>query len=208
MARFISISGPASTGKTSILDELAGKIGSSFDRDVSVVLIPDVYESVWQDLVDNEIFQEFTEINTDSEYLSVYILRLIKYYEEIMDYYEEVEDTLVVFDNCWVDLAIYTIINMWYTRALKELQEEILARISKYDDRMDKIYFTQFDKSKEVPIKYRSQFKMSNAKVNRPLELQYYNIFNKFKNAEILPTSDVAQAADFIISDIKNLGYI
>lgn len=202
MATFISISGPSSTGKTTLVDSL------STHRELSnAVFSPDLYSAVWTDLVDQGFFSEWKEINTDSEYLCLYIIRLIDYYENYIKSYENT-DKLVILDGCWLDLAIYAIINLWYTRVIKEVQEEILHKLNKFDDHLSRIYFTSFDESKQIKQKYRMQYRMANMKLNRPLEIQFYELYKNFKNAVNLPSSDISESSLFIINDLSKLGYL
>lgn len=202
MATFISISGPSSTGKTTLVDSL------STHRELSnAVFSPDLYSAVWTDLVDQGFFSEWKEINTDSEYLCLYVIRLIDYYENYIKSYENT-DKLVILDGCWLDLAIYAIINLWYTRVIKEVQEEILHKLNKFDDHLSRIYFTSFDESKQIKQKYRMQYRMANMKLNRPLEIQFYELYKNFKNAVNLPSSDISESSLFIINDLSKLGYL
>lgn len=202
MATFISISGPSSTGKTTLVDSL------STHRELSnAVFSPDLYSAVWTNLVDQGFFSEWKEINTDSEYLCLYIIRLIDYYENYIKSYENT-DKLVILDGCWLDLAIYAIINLWYTRVIKEVQEEILHKLNKFDEHLSRIYFTSFDESKQIKQKYRMQYRMANMKLNRPLEIQFYELYKNFKNAVNLPSSDISESSLFIINDLSKLGYL
>lgn len=202
MATFISISGPSSTGKTTLVDSL------STHRELSnAVFSPDLYSAVWTDLVDQGFFSEWKEINTDSEYLCLYVIRLIDYYENYIKSYENT-DKLVILDGCWLDLAIYAIINLWYTRVIKEVQEEILHKLNKFDEHLSRIYFTSFDESKQIKQKYRMQYRMANMKLNRPLEIQFYELYKNFKNAVNLPSSDISESSLFIINDLSKLGYL
>lgn len=202
MATFISISGPSSTGKTTLVDSL------STHRELSnAVFSPDLYSAVWTDLVDKGFFSEWKEINTDSEYLCLYVIRLIDYYENYIKSYENT-DKLVILDGCWLDLAIYAIINLWYTRVIKEVQEEILHKLNKFDEHLSRIYFTSFDESKQIKQKYRMQYRMANMKLNRPLEIQFYELYKNFKNAVNLPSSDISESSLFIINDLSKLGYL
>lgn len=202
MARFIAISGPSSTGKTTLVNSL------STHREFSkAVFSPDLYEVVWKDLVDKGFFSEWKEINTDSEYLCLYVLRLIDYYDNYIKIYENT-DKLVILDGCWLDLAIYAITNFWYNRIIKEVQESILHRLNNFDEHLSRIYFTNFDENKQIKLKYRTQYRMANMKVNRPFEIQLYELYKNFKNAVNLPSTDVSEESLFIIDDLSKLGYL
>ncbi len=202
MAKFIAISGPSSTGKTTLVNSL------STHRELSnAVFSPDLYDTVWTNLVDQGLFSEWKEINTDSEYLCLYVIRLIDYYENYIKSYEDT-DKLVILDGCWLDLAIYAIINIWYTRIIKEVQEEILHRLNRFDKHLSRIYFTSFDESKQLKQRYRMQYRMANMKLNRPLEIQFYELYKNFRNAVTLPSSDISESSLFIIDDLSKLGYL
>lgn len=202
MAKFIAISGPSSTGKTTLVNSL-----STYKELSKAVFSPDMYETVWSSLVEQGFFSEWKEINTDDEYLCLYVLRLIDYYENFIRSYENT-DKLVILDGCWVDIAIYSVLNLWYTRVIKEVQEEILHRINTFDKHLSRIYFTNFDGSKQMKQKHRMQYRMANMKTNRPLEIQYYDLYKNFKNAVNLPSTDVSDASLFIINDLSKLGYL
>lgn len=202
MATFIAISGPSSTGKTTLVNSL------STHKELSkAVFSPDLYEAVWSDLVYRGFFSEWKEINTDPDYLCVYILKLIDYYENYIRQYED-KDDLVILDGCWLDLSIYAILNLWYTRAIKGVQEDILHRLNKFDEHISRIYFTNFDETKQVKIPHRRQYRIANLKTNRPLELQFYNLYKNFKNVVDLPSTDISDSSLFIIKDLSNLGYL
>lgn len=202
MARFISISGPSTSGKTSLINAL-----STYRELDKVVFSPDMHDVVWNGLVESGHFTEFTEISTDTEYLCTYIIRLIDHYNEYLESYRD-KDVLVVLDGCWLDLSIYSLLNMWYSRVIKPVQEEILSRTAKYDDMISKIYITRADDVAYPPAKGRIRGKLSTFRANRPLELQYYNLADHIDNAVTLPSADISDSALFIIDDLKNLGYL
>lgn len=199
----IAISGPSATGKTSLFEALKR---SPFLEDA--IFLPDLYEAVWNNLLDSGYFKDFTEISRDSEFLCLYLIRLTNYYNEMIEEYKN-SDKLVILDSCWLDVSIYAIINMWHAHLIKEVQETVLKNLLVYDDEISRIYLTSNDESviNNTP-KYHSPFKKYNVKVNRPLELQYYELYSNFKNVEKLPSSDVEKEVEFILSDLENLGYI
>lgn len=202
MANFIAISGPSTTGKTSLVNAL------SAHKELSdIVFSPDIQDVVWQELVDAGHFSEFTEICKDSDYLSIYILRMIDYYNNYIDSIKN-SDFTVILDECWLDLAIYSILNMWYTRGIKSLQEEILHKISLYDEMISRIYITKADDEKYPVDKNRLRGRMYTFRMNRPLEIRYYELAKHFKNAVPLPSSDISDSSLFIIDDLSKLGYL
>lgn len=203
MSKFVAISGPASTGKTTIVD----KLNSSPDMYKSICS-PDMYNVVWLDLVEQGHFKDFTEISKDSEYLSLYILRVVNYYIDYINTFKNT-DKLVVLDGSWIDFSIYAIINMWYLRYMRSFQEAILSKILLLKDLIDcRIYFTQYDESKEKKERFRNTTKLYNTKESRELEIAYYRVMEDFKNSIILPTTDGDEASLFIINDLKKIGYL
>lgn len=202
MAKFVAISGASASGKTSLVDEL-----SQYPELSKAVFLPDVFETVWNDLVDGGHFSEYDEINKDPEFLCVYIQRVIDQYKSSIEEYKY-QDKLVIMDSSWVDISIYSIVNMWYVHILKELQESLLKQLASYPIEIDKIYITVNDDTKLKKEKYRSPFRRYNIKYNRPLEIQYYELYSNLKHAETLPSSDTTECAMFIIEDLKESGYL
>lgn len=202
MAKFIAISGPSASGKTSLINELSLRLDMS-----NVVVLPDVFETVWNDLVAKGYFSEYDEINRDPEFLCVYLQRVIDYYKNSIEMYKS-SDKLILMDSSWIDISIYSVINMWYIHILKEVQENLLHQLSVYDRSLDKVYLTVNDDSKQTNLKYRSPFKRYNIKYNRPLEIQYYELSSNFNHTEVLPSSDTTECATFIIEDLRKLGYL
>lgn len=202
MAKFIAISGPSASGKTSLINELSLRLDMS-----NVVVLPDVFETVWNDLVAKGYFSEYDEINRDPEFLCVYVQRVIDYYKNSIERYKS-SDKLILMDSSWIDISIYSVINMWYIHILKEVQENLLRQLSVYDSSLDKVYLTVNDDSKQTNLKYRSPFKRYNIKYNRPLEIQYYELSSNFNHTEVLPSSDTTECATFIIEDLRKLGYL
>lgn len=202
MAKFIAVSGPSASGKSSLFEEL------KFHQEISnVVFIPDIFKTVWDGLVAQGLFFEFEEVNKDAEFLCIFIQRMIDYYRDNIEHYKDT-DKVVILDSCWVDLAIYSSLNMWYNHILKDVQESLLKQLTVYDDNLDRIYITSYDETKKQVEKYRSPFKRYNIKYNRPLEIQYYHMASNFKNAVALPTTDLSEAALFILDDLIELGYL
>lgn len=202
MAKFVAISGPSATGKTALIDSL-----STYPELFGSIFSPDMYEAIWSDLVEKGYFGEFSEINKDSEYLCIYLLKIIDYYEKFIEKYKNI-NRVVFIDGCWLDFLIYANLQMWYTHMVKDVQLDILNRISALSNTIDMIYFTKFDENKQDKRPYHTHFKLSNIKFNRPLEMSYYSIAENLKNAKVLPSSDVSESSIFIIEDLKNLGYL
>lgn len=202
MATFIAISGPSSSGKTSIVNNI-----SMYREMRSFTYIPDIFQTVWDDLVARGLLSEYDDINKDQDFLCVFILHMIDYYNMCLDEYEH-EDGVVVLDCCWLDLAIYAVTNLWYMHAIKAVQEDILSKLNRFDERISRIYVTKFDKSYQKSDSYQLPFKRSNVKSNRKLEIEYYELAKNLKNAVALPSSDISEASLAILEDLRNLGYL
>lgn len=202
MAKFISISGPCTSGKTSLVESL-----STYKEMNNIVFSPDMHDVVWNELVEGGYFQEYTEVTTDSDYLCIYIMRLLDYYNKYIESYKDT-DKIVLLDGCWVDLSIYSLLNMWYTRGIKDIQEEILAKAAIFDESISRIYITRADDLRYPVDKFRLRGKMSTFRANRPLEIRYYELASHMKNAMKLPSSEISECSLFIVEDLKKLGYI
>lgn len=202
MAKFVSISGPAQSGKTSLVEYL-----STYPELEGAVFSPDLFNTVWSDLVEKGIFHSYDEIVRDSDFICAYLIKVIEYYESYLDSYADTDD-LVILDCCWIDLLIYSVVSMWCSRAILDLQAEMISRIMKLCESVDRIYVTKYDAARQIKQKYRNDYQIYSVKGNRDLELQYYSMLKVFKDALPLYTSDPSDAALFIIDDLKNLGYL
>lgn len=203
MTKFIAISGASTSGKTTLINSL-----STYPELSNAIFSSSIHDIVWSELVDQGFFSEFKDVSTDPEYLCLYLIRMADYYNTYLEDYRD-SDRLVILDECWIDLSIYTILNMWYNRSLKPLQEEILQKIHRYDERISRIYVTLPDDTHHPIDKFRLRGSINTFRANRQLELQYYDIAKRhFNNFIPIPSSDVSEASLFIINDLKNLGYV
>lgn len=202
MTRFISISGPSSTGKSTLVRELRAQFPSS-----SVKTCSDFHEVTWKEFLNTGKFKEFTEIQNDSEYLCIYILRLIKDYESLLSTLKDSKYDLVILDGCWLDLFVYTNLQMWYSSFVREVQEDILMRICRQSSDIDKIYITKADDEKYPTLVHDRRSHMVNFHRNRKLELQYYELAKRFKGTVELPDPDIKEAVNFIMTDIESYTY-
>lgn len=202
MANFIAISGPSVSGKTTLVQTLRALPQLS-----QANIENDLHETVWNDLVDKGFFYDFTEITKDGEYLCVYIMKVINYYNELIDRYKDMQG-LVILDGSWVDLAIYANLNLWYSWTMKDLQEEILADIMKFDNKISRIYITRPDDITYPPKSHDIRSSITNFTRNRKLELRYYEVASHLSNSILLPSNDTMTSAEFILNDLSKLGYI
>lgn len=202
MAKFVAISGPAQSGKTSLVEYL-----SMYPELGGAVFSPDLFNTVWSDLVDKGIFYSYDEIVRDSDFICAYLIKVIEYYESYLESYNDT-DMLVILDCCWIDMLVYSVVSMWCSRAILDLQAEMISRILKLCESVDRIYITKYDANKQNKQKYHSDYKIYSVKGNRTLELQYYSMLKMLGNAVSLNTSDLSDSALFIIDDLKKSGYL
>lgn len=202
MAEFISISGPAVTGKTSLVNELrsCGEISSS-------IFSPDFHDTTWADIVSQGIFAEFTDIYSDSCYLCAYLHNVVDCYNSYIEDHQD-HQGLVFLDGSWLDFAIYSGLSMWYSGVIKPAQEEVFMKIMKFSNLLSRIYITQADE-KNYPIdKCRVRGKRSSFRINRPLEIQLYKVSSKLEHAMMLESTDIKTNTEAIIRDLLKLGYL
>lgn len=198
----ISISGPSLTGKSSLHRELL----SATQGNSSVRFYGNFHESVWEELVSQKVFSEFDELQNDTEYLCIYLFRIISRFEEFFS--KNYEDKLIILDGCWLDTLIYASLNMWYNSFLRELQEEIFTKISSFHESVDRIYLTSaFDDVYPPQLKGNRKF-VSNFKKNRSLEIKSYELAGKLQGIKKLPSSSIEDSVQFILSDLKDSGYM
>lgn len=201
MARFIAISGPSSTGKTTI----AQRLSQSESLRGKVICSPDIFEDVWINFVKQAGFSESKEIISDSIYLGTYCVKLLEHYESLLDRYS-LTDKLIILDGSWIDFLVYGMVNMWYSNMMSEIQEHYFSRLSNYVNKMSRIYITEYNPYiKSVP--FHRTMRSSNLKANRNLELSYYKLFSHMNNTLQIDTSDVDTAVSLIIDDLRKLGY-
>lgn len=202
MAVFVAISGPAVTGKTSLVDSL-----STYREMSRVKFSPDFHTIVWNDLIEDDIFTEYTEITKDSGYLCTYIYKVVEYYNKYLEDHED-DEGLIVLDSCWLDFAIYAMLNLWYSNAIRTAQEEVFMNILKYTDKISHIYITKASDAKYPVDKHRIRGRFATFKQNRSLEIKLYELAMLLKNSKSLYYSEVSGDSMMIIEDLKKLGYI
>lgn len=204
-AKFISISGPSHTGKTTLIsllsEGLRGYANVSFEQDM--------HEVVWNSLCDRGIFKEFHEITEDRDYLYLYISNLIDQYRFLThEKYQGEDDLLVVLDGCHLDLLIYSMLNLWYHYPTKELQEVDMNKLLSMKDIVSTIFMLRAD-DESFPVSRKStRERVTTFKRNRNLELTYYDIFRESNRVVDVPTTSLGEAEVFIVNELKSRGLI
>lgn len=203
MAKFIAISGPSVTGKSSLVEYL-----SSHQELKDAIISPDFHALAWNDLVNKGIFLEFTDITDDSGYMCCYLYKVIDSYNQYIEEHRNFPG-LVILDGCWIDLTVYAYLNMWYLRTIKSVQEDVFNRILKYSNEISKVYFTKAADEKYPIDKYRLRGKMTTFRTNRPLEITLYKVFSALAESSVsLDNAEIAGDSLAILSDLKKVGYL
>ena len=202
MAIFIAITGPAATGKTSLINSL------STHQELSKCLFsPDFHEVVWAEIVDKKTFTDYTDLTSDSTYLCAYIHKVVDYYNEYIENLEDY-DGIVFLDGSWVDFTVYSLIWMWYNRVISSAQEEVFTKILKHVDKISRYYMTRADDYKYPIDKYRVRGRHYTFKKNRPMEIALYKIFSKREGLVNLPAAEISGDSIAILEDMRKVGYL
>lgn len=198
----VGISGPSFSGKTT----LARLLSSSLPIDA--VVLPDFYETVYNELLESRVFQTFQEIQKDRDYLLTYVGRVVKFYEEMLDAYREYPG-LVVCDGTHLDILIYSMLSLWYHYPAREVQEQLMQRVLALKDRVSVIYMTIADDDNYPILSWdRRRYNTSFFRKCRKTELMYYDVFRDNCNVITLPSSAISTCEHFIIEDLKSRGLI
>lgn len=202
MATFIAVSGPSTSGKTSLVESL-----STYKEMSRVKFSPDFHTVVWNHLKSENVFSDFTDITDDGYYMCTYLHKLADTYNDFIESYEEYEG-VVFLDSCWIDLAIYANLNMWYDRMIKSAQDDVFNKILKHSDKLSRIYFTKVNDYKYPVDKYRIRGRITTFKMNRPLEIKLYDIAHHLRESVVLTQSDTSGDSIAVIEDLKKMNYI
>ena len=74
----ISISGPTKSGKSTIINLLKDTLPKS------TVYVEDFYYTVWQDMIEQGDFTEFTEVTKDRGFMFMYVSKLCTKYLDMI----------------------------------------------------------------------------------------------------------------------------
>lgn len=207
-ATFIALSGPSYSGKSTIMENIR-----KLDHASALHKLPDMKDVVWQNLVDTGIFKNFNEITKDSDYLLIYIGRMVNWYVSMYEKYNRLEGNhIVIYDGCHIDLLIYSMLNLWYHYPVKEIQEAEVRRILDTKEFVSLIYMCKADDG-EYPVNYHNLRDSRTAfRKNRKLELDYYEMFSESSRVVKLPYTCFPdhgeRCAEFIIDDMRRRGLI
>lgn len=192
MAKFITISGPSSSGKTELFNQLDILSGIKTERDI--------FKSTWEDMIEGKVIAEFSDISRDQEYLAIYIQRLIYAYRNILKKYKNVDD-IIVTDSGWIDILVYSQVNMWCVNLLKTLQTNLLTQILNIRDSFNgQVFITSFKEGLSSGKEYQL-FRRYSIKHNHPLEIAYYDFYSGFKNVSKFESTNVFENSK-MISDL------
>lgn len=193
----ISISGPSKSGKSTIISLLKDSLPRN------TIYIPDIYNNVWVDMVNNGFFSKFEEVTKDRDYLFLYIARVCESYDSILDKYL-LSDDLVILENCYLDYLIYAQLNSWYHYPLVEYQESKVSNLLNRNYLINRIYMTTADDSNYSDLKVNFDYKVTKTsfKRNRKLELAFYNIYRNNRKVVSLPPNSM-ECDKVIIDDLN-----
>ena len=195
------ISGPLATGKTTLVSILESSLP------IDTIIIHDLHDKVFGDLVASELFTEFYEVSKDRDYLLIYISRLVTYYTEMIEAYKDYPG-LVLFDGTHIDLMIYSMLNLWYHYPTSGYQESIMHKLLESSKSLDVIYMTNADDENYPITKLGSRRYCTAFKRHRLTELYYYDIFRDNSRVVSLPDKSVMNCDRFILDDLKSRSLI
>jgi len=197
----VAVSGPSLSGKSTLFNFLK----STLSEYPNIIYLDDIHDAVWDTLAGN-VFSAFTEITKDRDYMYIYIERLVKEYinRVSQDYGEE---NLVIMDGSYIDVLVYSFLNMWYHYPIVEIQERVVNDLLEVKDAASIIYMTRANED-DSSTSNSLRVKMSNYKRKRPVELKLYDIFRDSKKVVTLPSSSVLGCDFFIKEDLKSRGLL
>lgn len=196
----VSISGPSLTGKSTLIKLLQLRL------DKQAEFIPDVRDTVYEELIATGIFREFAEIAKDRDYLLIYIMKMVERYKQNLENAEK--DRLYIVDGSHLDLMIYSMLHLWYHYPTKGLQEECLHGLLEVRGLVDHIYMTK-ENDTNFPLKYAGSRAYSTSFTKcRKTEVYYYDIFSDSNKVTVLPSNLVMECDHFIVEDLKNRGLL
>lgn len=197
MAVFVSISGPSVSGKSTLHTMVASRLQDCKDT----VIVTDLHDDVWKSLCDRGIFQEFTEITVDRDYLLMYTSKVVDHYANIINEYKD-KDVLVLLDGCHIDILIYSMLNLWYHYPAKEYMEQVVDKILSLKDYVSLVYMTRASSDVNNVPRASIRCRMTSFKRNRRLELSYYDMARCSNKVVSLSTESVLGEDQFIVDDL------
>lgn len=204
MAKFVSISGPSHSGKSTLVNILR----SSLSDNPNVIVSESMQDRVWESIISLSPFKEYKEITSDRDYLMMYVFKLVGYYKDLIHQYEGFDGT-VILDECYHDLLIYSMLNFWYHYPAVEHQQALIRDLIGTKDKISMMYLVKADDVAYPPDKRTLRSKMASFKRCRPLELDYYyTVFKDLPNTVMLPSANVLDCEFFILEDMKSKGLL
>lgn len=198
----ISISGPTKSGKSTIINLLKDTLPKS------TVYVEDFYYTVWQDMIEQGDFTEFTEVTKDRGFMFMYVSKLCTKYLDMINKYENY-DGLVVVECCYLDYLIYSQLNTWYHYPISGYLEDVINKYLSTVNSIHRIYMTTANDPGYPLSNSTFEYKTSKAVFNRnrSLELRFYEIYRDNKKVLSLP-SDTLSCDKIVLDDLVNLGII
>lgn len=200
MPRFVAISGPSLSGKSTTMKMLKHIVDSE-NLAGRVKVVEDFQDKVFKNLKDRKIFYSYEEIMESDEYIYMYAVQWAKCLTETLNEYENSEYYDIVFiESCTIDILIYAIINLWFHYPLTDLLTELVNNLLALRDRVDKIYMMtpHDDEFEDTEKNYRC--KKSHFNRTRSMEIGLYKQFSDSVKVEVLgltiegsPAYDIAE---------------
>lgn len=186
----VGISGPSSTGKTT-LARLVESNESSFN--VPLHVSRDLKDVTWEDiLATTKNFTQYDEIYADKDYLLVFCHRVLSKYKDFISKvrYEAPDESVAIVDTTHLDLLIYTYLQFWYHYPSFDVLTDLVTQIMQMDGCLNHIYMTQAYDSMYDPLKSKTlRQRSADFKRNRGLELMTYELFSRLPSVTKLSYS-------------------
>jgi len=204
----ITISGPSSTGKTTLFEKLKKNeslIQSIYGGDV--VFVEELVRSTIKDNYgDNTSFEDIVQRDDDAIKLQLMIS------DKIRSYYEEMiynKDRLYICDRCPLDNVAYNLLNyqcnnpkvmLKYSQKLSDACSMMRA-LTSY---VDRIYLTSVDRENEKSVE-RDGFRPTSYEYRRQLEIELFNVIFDFNPKVVMLPSVSNDRINVIITDLARL---
>jgi len=173
-----------------------------------ILIIQDLQDKVWRDLVDKCEFSEFTEVYSDRSYLFMYISRWVEEYISIYERYKD-DDSIkvVIYDGSYLDILIYSLLHMWFHYPAKDIQGKMISRLLSMEGTLDKIYMVR-PNDELYPVERGAltlRQRMADFNRTRIMETSLYDTYRKREDVEDL--SDDQVVSESMIIDILRKDY-